>query len=272
MSASAALQATPGGARVHTTGAARMRACRAATEPSAPPDWLRRQRAAAGGGVDGTWPCAVMCVDLDAGGRSARSSAFAAAAVRNGTRRLYHGTAAERLHSIFRCGGLISASGRETLERNGSVFGDGIYLAEHLTTALSFATPAAVDGWSAAATLPRRAAPVLVVELVRDGADRVENGYHVVSCADLCRVTHVLLLIRVLAGALAKLRAASGSVVERRGTAGGVRRTRHSSANPLYAQWAKPSAAVVLYACLLSFLASSLKDRQRAWRVLVTSD
>ena len=236
------------------TGAARMRACHMATEPSALPDWLRRQCAAAGGGVDGTWPCAVMCVDLDAGGRSARSSAFAAAAVRNGTRRLYHGTAAERLHSIFRCGGLISASGRENLERNGSVFGDGIYLAEHLTTALSFATPAAVDGWSAAATLPRRAAPVLVVELVRDGADRVENGYHVVSNADLCRVTHVLLFDTGSGGCTRKAESAHRAALSSEGAQQvGYGERAVIALRTLFARSGlSPSAAVVLlYACLL---------------------
>ncbi|XP_057829849.2 uncharacterized protein LOC131040907 isoform X2 [Cryptomeria japonica] len=55
----------------------------------------------------------------------------------------FHGTSAENLHSILRCG-LLNLS-NTTLQRNGAIFGEGTYLSTDINVALSFSK--AQEGW-----------------------------------------------------------------------------------------------------------------------------
>eukprot|EP00850_Spirogloea_muscicola_P011695 SM000073S21471 [mRNA] locus=s73:535288:537284:+ [translate_table: standard] len=59
----------------------------------------------------------------------------------------FHGTAAENLHSILRCG-LLNMSGTR-LQKNGAMFGDGVYLTTDAAVALAFSSPA--DIWERSA-------------------------------------------------------------------------------------------------------------------------
>lgn len=55
----------------------------------------------------------------------------------------FHGTSAENLHSILRCGLLILSN--STLQRNGAIFGEGIYLSTDPAVAIGFCKPG--KGW-----------------------------------------------------------------------------------------------------------------------------
>jgi len=66
-------------------------------------------------------------------------------AVREGSETIlaFHGTSAENLHSILRCG-LLNMSNTQ-LQRNGAMFGEGVYLSTDPAVAYSFCK--AGDGW-----------------------------------------------------------------------------------------------------------------------------
>uniref|UniRef100_A0A0D6QXU5 Poly [ADP-ribose] polymerase n=1 Tax=Araucaria cunninghamii TaxID=56994 RepID=A0A0D6QXU5_ARACU len=55
----------------------------------------------------------------------------------------FHGTSAENLHSILRCG-LLNLS-NTTLQRNGAIFGEGTYFSTDINVALTFSK--AKEGW-----------------------------------------------------------------------------------------------------------------------------
>lgn len=70
-------------------------------------------------------------------------AAFEASKSQFGSIFAFHGTSAENLHSILRCGLLILSN--SSLQRNGAIFGEGIYLSTDLAVALGFCKPG--TGW-----------------------------------------------------------------------------------------------------------------------------
>lgn len=76
----------------------------------------------------------------------------------------FHGTHLENLHSILHCG-LQNASGTK-LQRNGAIFGGGIYLSTSYDVAFTFAQPHD-SGWSRS-TLGRKLRCLLVCEVDGD--------------------------------------------------------------------------------------------------------
>eukprot|EP00249_Psilotum_nudum_P009412 c21919_g1_i1 orf=44-751(-) len=86
----------------------------------------------------------ILCKVQDIDRRGDNSfSTFAAAKSQFGSIIAFHGTAAENMHSIVRCG-LLNLS-NTNLQRNGAIFGGGIYLSTDPMVALGFSK--ASDGW-----------------------------------------------------------------------------------------------------------------------------
>ncbi|KAL2632129.1 hypothetical protein R1flu_016815 [Riccia fluitans] len=68
------------------------------------------------------------------GGRG--NSAFETVKNEHGSIMAFHGTTTENLHSILRCG-LLNMS-KTTLQRNGAMYGEGVYLSTDLSVAVTF--------------------------------------------------------------------------------------------------------------------------------------
>lgn len=80
-----------------------------------------------------------------------RREVFEAAKVKNGSFMAFHGTSAENIHCILRCG-LLNMSGTR-LQRNGAIFGEGIYFSTDPTVAITFCS--AGEGWERSSFGPR---------------------------------------------------------------------------------------------------------------------
>lgn len=93
---------------------------------------------------------------------AAASHPFEEFCTRHGSFMAFHGTAAENLHSILRCG-LIVGTGTQ-LQRNGAIHGQGIYLSPDLLVALGFCS--AGEGWERSC-FGSRARYMLLCEVAR---------------------------------------------------------------------------------------------------------
>eukprot|EP00271_Cylindrocystis_brebissonii_P010121 TRINITY_DN26216_c0_g1_i1.p1 TRINITY_DN26216_c0_g1~~TRINITY_DN26216_c0_g1_i1.p1 ORF type:complete len:467 (-),score=91.26 TRINITY_DN26216_c0_g1_i1:1058-2458(-) len=77
---------------------------------------------------------------------SRRAELFEKTSAAHGSFWAFHGTPAENLHSILRCGLLNMSGSRE--QKHGAIFGEGIYLSTDIAVALSFcsASPLSASG------------------------------------------------------------------------------------------------------------------------------
>eukprot|EP01018_Ginkgo_biloba_P036000 Gb_24116 [translate_table: standard] len=136
-----------------------------------------------------------------------RPTKFEMAKADSGSIIAFHGTSAENLHSIMRCG-LLNLS-NTTLQRNGAIFGEGIYLSTDIRVALSFSK--SKEGWEHSC-LGERLKYLLVCEIARGekvlhieksgqkasssnspGGER--GSYIVVQNSDLVKVRYIFVYI-----------------------------------------------------------------------------
>lgn len=107
--------------------------------------------------LSGVLPSYVLKLDES----DARASpAFEQQRCQSGSIFAFHGTSAENLHSILRCGLLILSN--SSLQRNGAIFGEGIYLSSDPVVALGFSKPG--KGWECS-HFGQRARYLLVCEV-----------------------------------------------------------------------------------------------------------
>ncbi|KAG0602136.1 hypothetical protein M758_11G162700 [Ceratodon purpureus] len=135
-----------------------------------------------------------------------RSSAFDAVKGESGSFYAFHGTSAENLHSILRCG-LLNMSNSQ-LQRNGCMFGEGVYLSTDPGVAYSFCKSG--TGWTHS-FCGSRVRYMLVCEVAGRHALRTEattsisgslkepassssvpNTYVLVKNSDLVKIRYVL--------------------------------------------------------------------------------
>ncbi|BBN10927.1 poly [ADP-ribose] polymerase 16 [Marchantia polymorpha subsp. ruderalis] len=142
--------------------------------------------------------------EVDEGKRG--TTAFEAIRTKHGSIMAFHGTTAENLHSILRCG-LLNMS-KTPLQRNGAMFGEGVYLSTDLSVALTFSKSG--ESWERSC-LGSKVSYVLLCEIARgEGVEcstspiadntasngklslRTHGTYVVVQNSDLLRIRYVL--------------------------------------------------------------------------------
>ncbi|MCJ1386186.1 hypothetical protein MMC17_009312 [Xylographa soralifera] len=119
-------------------------------------------------------------------------SAFAKRAGQQPPRILFHGTSMDRLYAIL-CQGLKACSGT-SLERHGSAYGAGIYMAEEPKTAWSYATASTVSGKGWTHSAYSSVSVLLGCEYTGASQARSTNGIHVVTDASELMVRYVFLM------------------------------------------------------------------------------
>ncbi|GBG77082.1 hypothetical protein CBR_g23408 [Chara braunii] len=171
---------------------------------------------------------------------------FDLAKAQNGSFMAYHGTSAENLHSIIRCG-LQNMSGTP-LQRTGAAFGEGIYLCVDPTVALNYCS--AGEGWERSCFGPR-ARYLLVCEVangvgVMQGQNDTESAcarvdesgddsrhpprtYIVARNGDMVRLRY--LLVYSEPSRCSSKQKVGGSLTQFRRRFGGVRTSREGGGN-----------------------------------------
>ncbi|KAG6547960.1 hypothetical protein Mapa_010781 [Marchantia paleacea] len=133
-------------------------------------------------------------------------TAFETIRSKHGSIMAFHGTTTENLHSILRCG-LLNMS-KTPLQRNGAMYGEGVYLSTDLSVALTFSKSG--ESWERSC-LGSKVSYVLLCEIARgEGVEcstspiadntassgklslRTHGTYVVVQNSDLLRIRYVL--------------------------------------------------------------------------------
>ncbi|MCJ1396283.1 hypothetical protein MMC18_009172 [Xylographa bjoerkii] len=122
----------------------------------------------------------------------ALESAFAARVGQQPPRLLFHGTSTDRLYAIL-CQGLRVCSGT-SLQRHGSAYGAGIYMAEEPRTAWGYSTASMVSGNGWAHSAYSNVQVLLGCEYAGTSQARSTNGIHVITDASELMVRYVFLM------------------------------------------------------------------------------